>query len=499
MKNRPTLPLTFLALCSALLLLGGCATEPSLYSGKKSYFAYSWEQELELGRTHDGQIVREMGLYPDDETAEYVSQLGQSLLAHSATRRPDAPEMYRDVPFTFRVLDSPIVNAFALPGGYVYVTRGLLAHAQNEAQLAVIIGHEITHVEARHASQQALKQQWGQFGLAAGAILSEQLMENKELAQGLAEASGSLFQLLTLKYGRDAERESDERGVEYAAKAGYDAAQGSEFFRTLRRISEKSGQRLPAWMSSHPDPGEREQTVAKLAESWRPTGEPGRVEGESYLRRLEGLVVGEDPRNGYVDGAHFYHPTLDYQIELPPGWRVRNEPSAVSAVEPSGAALFVLSVAPELSASGAANALSQSVSLQLLASQDTRIGGLPAYQIEGTVTSASGSLSVLATFVEHGGKVFSILSYGAPETFAAARAELARSAASFGELRNQAARNIQPFRMDIVAAERAAPFAELLPSRLPPGMDARDWAIINQVELDERVERGTLLKLPKSP
>lgn len=495
MKTLQSNALTFLALCASIVLLSGCATEPSLYSGKKSYYAYSWEQELELGRKTDPQIVQEMGLYPDDDTAEYVDTLGQTLLAHSAMRRPDAPEIYRDVPFTFRVLDSPVVNAFALPGGYVYVTRGLLAHAQNEAQLAVIIGHEITHVEARHASQQALKQQWGQLGLAAGAILGEQLMENKELAQGLAEASGSLFQLVTLKYGRDAERESDQRGVEYAAKAGYDAAQGSEFFRSLRRISEKSGQRLPAWMSSHPDPGEREKTIVKLAEAWRVDGQPGRIEAESYLRRLEGLIVGEDPRKGYFDGAFFYHPEMKFQIELPSAWKYRNEPSAV---EPSGAAMLSLNIAAEGSALEAANALRQRISLEPLAARDTRINGLTAYQIEGSVTQASGSLSVLATFVEHDGKVFTLLGYGTPEAFAAARPELYRSSSSFGELSNQAARNVQPFRMAIVAAERSAPFAELLPSRLPPGMDARDWAIINQVELDEHVERGTLLKLPKS-
>jgi len=197
--------LIFVAATVALLAFSGCVTEPSALTGEMGQYGYTWKQELALGASTDKQLVSEMGLYPDDKLGEYVRGIGEKVLSHSDMRGENTPEQYRNTQFTFRVVDSPIVNAFALPGGYVYITRGLLAHTQNEAQLAVVLGHEITHVAARHASQQALKQQWGQLGLMASAVVTEQVLERPQAAQQLLEVGGNLFQLLTLKYGRDAE------------------------------------------------------------------------------------------------------------------------------------------------------------------------------------------------------------------------------------------------------------------------------------------------------
>jgi predicted Zn-dependent protease len=178
-------------------------------------------------------------------------------------RRPDTDAQFRETPFTFRVLDSPVVNAFALPGGYIYVTRGLLSHLDNEAQLAVVLGHEIVHVAARHASRRAFEQQLGQVGLLGGAILGGQVFGG-QAAQAILDLGGTAAQLLFLRYGRDDEREADELGVEYAALVGYQTEEAAEFFRSLRRIGEEQQQGLPTWMSTHPDPGEREQSMHRL-------------------------------------------------------------------------------------------------------------------------------------------------------------------------------------------------------------------------------------------
>lgn len=485
---------------SCAFFLGSCATEPSLYTGKKSYYGYSWEQELELGSQADSDIVRQMGLYQDDEVAAYVRELGQEILQHSAFRQVGAPEMYRDTEFTFRVLDSPVVNAFALPGGFVYITRGLLSHVENEAQLAVVIGHEITHVEARHASQQALKQQWGQVGLMAGAIIGQQIADNEQVARQIMDVGGSLFQVLTLKYGRDAERESDEHGVEYAAKAGYAASEGSEFFRSLKRLSERSGQSIPSWMSSHPDPGEREETIKRLAAQWREEKnlEMDTVGRELYLDKIEGLVVGENPRNGYTEDGQFYHPDMRFQFSVPSGWNVRNDPAAVYIVEPNGNAMLALSVAKEETPLAAAQAAQQRLKLQTSYSQPERINGLEAYVLEGGVQTESGTIPVYTTFISHQDQVFTFLGYGSPEAFAANKGSIRQSIGSFQELTNQKALNIQPYRIEVRTADRSAPFQEFLPSELPGGLDPLEWAIMNQVELDERIERGRMLKLPAS-
>lgn len=495
MRLPLSLPIA-ISLLSALLL-GGCATEPSLYTGKTGYFGYTWEQEQKLGRQSDESIVKEMGVYADDELSEYIKGIGRQLLAHSAIHSESAPELYRNTEFTFRLLDSPVVNAFALPGGYVYVTRGLLAHLENEAQLAVVIGHEITHVEARHASKQALKQQLGQIGLLAGAVIGEQVAENKELAREMVNLGGDLFQLVTLKYGRDAERESDLHGVEYAAKAGYAAAEGSAFFRSLDRISDKNGQGIPSWMSTHPDPGEREKTIRELAAKWSEQLPGESIVGQkNYLENIDGLVVGKNPRNGYSDDGYFYHPDLKFRFKTPSDWSLRNENSAVYLLSPDKQAMLIFSLSSDASPLDAAQNLRTKLSLEVTYSQDTRVNGLPAYTIEGQVTSESGALAIAATFVQYGSNVFSFLGYGNASTFPSHADLIRNTAGSFDEISNPKILNIQPYRLVVVTADRTATFRELLPSNLPPGMDVEDWAIINQVEVDERIEKGTTLKLP---
>ncbi|MBK1879792.1 M48 family metalloprotease [Pelagicoccus mobilis] len=486
-----------IAISTASLFLGGCATEPSLYTGKTGYYGYTWEQELKLGKQSDKGIVQQMGLYQDDQLATYIRDMGNQLLEYSAIKSETAPEIYRDTEFTFRLLDSPVVNAFALPGGYVYVTRGLLAHLENEAQLAVVIGHEITHVEARHASKQALAHQLGQIGLLAGALIGEQVAENKQLARDMVNLGGDLFQLASLKYGRDAERESDAHGVKYAALAGYSAAEGAAFFRSLDRISDKSGQSIPSWMSSHPDPGEREKTIPQLAAQWESTANRNVAVGrERFLEKIDGLIVGENPRNGYTDKNRFYHPNLKFQFDKPQGWRLQNESGAVYLTDPNKTTMLAFTIAQESSPLDAARNLQNKLSLQTTYAQDTRINGLPAYSIEGSVATESGSLSLHASFIQFGKNVFTFLGYGNSTTFPNNIRNVRSVANSFQELANQQALNVQPYRISIEPAKRSAPFRDLLPSRLPPGTDAQDWAIMNQIDLGTHIERGRLIKLP---
>ncbi len=196
------------------------------------------------------------------------------MLRTSAYNDPDTPTEIKNTPFYFRVLDSPVVNAFALPGGYVYVTRGLLAYLENEAQLAVVLGHEIGHVLGRHSSEQAARAQLSQFGLLGAAVLGG-VVGGGQVAEGILNYGGSGLQLLQLKYGRGAEREADQAGVAYAEFAGYDATQASRFFVSLQRLGERSGQSVPNFLSTHPDPGERAADHPPARGSVRPAGDRG--------------------------------------------------------------------------------------------------------------------------------------------------------------------------------------------------------------------------------
>ncbi|HEX8386926.1 MAG TPA: M48 family metalloprotease, partial [Rubricoccaceae bacterium] len=212
-------------------VLSACGTTNTNYvTGESQRGAYTWAQERQIGAEADQQIVAQFGVYDDAELSAYVNGIAQSTLQTSAYSAPTTPAEIRNSPFTFRVLDSPVVNAFALPGGYVYLTRGLLAFLENEAQLSVVLGHEIGHVLARHSSAQAQRAQLGQLGVVGAAILGG-VIGNGRIAEGIAQYGGAGAQLLLLRYGRDAEREADQAGVAYAEFAGYDAAQASRFFR----------------------------------------------------------------------------------------------------------------------------------------------------------------------------------------------------------------------------------------------------------------------------
>ena len=476
------------------LLFVGCVTEPSAITGEMGQYGYTWQQELALGAKADKQMVSEMGVYQDDQLVKYVESIGEKVLAESDMRDPNTPVLYRNTEFVFRVVDSPVVNAFALPGGYVYVTRGLLAHTQNEAQLAVVLGHEITHVAARHASQQALKQQWGQIGLLAGAVVTEQVLERPQAAKQLLDVGGSLFQLLTLKYGRDAERESDLHGVEYAARVGYKTDEAANFFTTLKRISQSQGASIPSWMSSHPDPGERHLSMIQLARNNDPNA--NYIGEEAFLQQIDGLPIGDNPRQGFLRNGVFYHPEMKFQFAVPSGWRIENEAAAVYLVEPNGDAAMIFGIVESDTAEEAARAFVRKQNIQAQEVPVRLNSRYPYYSIEAQLGTTSGTLALSLSFIEYNGIVYQFIGYAKPATYAAYRDLFHGAAASLDRLADKAILDIQPTRLKVVKADRDAPFRDFIPKKLPAGLSSLDIAIMNQVDLNTPIRKGSLLKLP---
>ncbi|MEM6803479.1 MAG: M48 family metalloprotease [Bacteroidota bacterium] len=343
-------------------LLASCARNP--VTGKKELSFMSPAQELALGKQSDPQIVASFGLYEDEKLQAFINQKGQQMAKIS--HRPD-------LKFSFKILDSPVVNAFAVPGGYVYFTRGIMAHFNNEAEFAGVLGHEIGHVTARHSAKQYTKQTLGQIALIGGLILSP------EIRQYAQEASQGM-QLLFLKFGRNNESQSDRLGVEYSTKIGYDAQHMSQFFRTIHRITENAGgERLPNFMSTHPDPLDRYAKVGELTKEWqakdssRTSYKVGRNE---YLRMLEGMVYGEDPRQGYVENNVFYHPELKFQYPIPRNWKTQNSPQQVQMASADGKAMMLLQLAQEKTAREAANAFVTNNKLRLVDSRELNLNGM---------------------------------------------------------------------------------------------------------------------------
>src|SRR6185437_8385537 len=193
-------------------------------------------------------VTATIGVYPDAALQAYIKQFGARIAATS--ERPG-------LPWTFRVVDDPAVNAFAIPGGFVYVTRGLLAHLTNEAELASVVGHEIGHVTARHTVAAMSQQQLIGLGLAAGSMASSQVAK-------YAGAANQALGILYLKFSRDDESQADQLGLRYMQRASYDPRQMPEVFRMLDRLSSADGgARLPTWLETHPSPANRVASITK--------------------------------------------------------------------------------------------------------------------------------------------------------------------------------------------------------------------------------------------
>lgn len=487
-----------LSALAGALVAGGCVSEPSAITGKSRSFGYSWQQELELGARADQDIVAQMGLYDDPKLQAYVDGVAQRVLEHSDFRNADTPEIYRDTDFTFRVIDSPVVNAFALPGGYVYVTRGLLAHLNNESQLAVVLGHEIGHVTARHSSRQALRAQMGQLGLIAGAIIGDQVAPDSNIGSQILDLGGTAFQLLMFRYSREAERESDTLGIKYAGLAGYAPAEGADFFESLQRMSEAEGRALPSWQSTHPDPGERAETLRSSAGAWDPVSESDpQVGTEELLQQLEGMVIGDDPRQGYRDGDTFYHPGMRFQFPIPAGWKLQNEQAMVLMGAPNNAAVLGLQLAPGADPHAAAVQAVQQAGIQVLDSRRTTINGLPATIVIADAQSQRGIVRTLAAFIGYNDTVFNFVGQAAAANFPQVQAVFERTVGGFAPLRDEGRLNVRPARLRVREVDRAAPFRELLPDQLPNEWTPQALAILNQVDLEETVPEGRRLKLPE--
>lgn len=475
-----------------------CVVQKSPVTGKKRAYGYSWEEEKKIGAEADQQIQQQYGVYQDEAVTDYVKNIGHDVLSVSHMRRDDTPEKYKETEFNFRVLDSPVVNAFALPGGYVYVTRGLLAHMENEAQLAIVLGHEIGHVAARHASQRAFEQQVGQIALIGGAIAGEELLGVP--GQTVLGLGGQAAQFLFLKYSRDDERESDKLGVEYSAMQHYDASDGAGFFSALERISENSGQQIPNWQSTHPDPSERAKRIPELAQSWAEKGYEQNIEHtDALMTKLDNLIYGNNPREGFAKEGVFYHPDLRFKFSYPSTWQIINQRNLVAAVNEDQDAVSIMELdgkadSPQTSV---INYVSQE-GFTVLSQGKTSFNNLNGYEATATAAAEDGTVYQFYVYaLSYGENIYRFTSYSVKDKFAAYKPQFKDISNSFAELNDQSILDIKPVRLQAYKTDRTAPFQSFLPNELPMEITAEEVAIVNQVQLDETIEKGSWIKIPR--
>jgi len=454
--NRGSMPFA-----AGLLLCAACATNP--VTGDRQLSLISEGQEIEMGKQGAAQAEAQIGLVNDRALQDYVSRVGLSLARDS--ERPN-------LPWSFKVVDDPTPNAFALPGGYIFVTRGLLATMRNEAELASVLGHEIGHVTAKHSVTMLSRQQLASLGLGVGMILSPQLAQ-------LGNLAGSGLSLLFLKYGRDAERQADDLGFKYALADNYDVRQMPNVFASLQRIGEASGQSpLPTWMASHPYPEERIQRIQeKLTALTVPV--PTNAGADAYLARIDNMVYGENPRQGFFTGTLFQHPDMKFRMQFPQGWKTQNLAQAVMAGSSQQDAVMQLTMAqgtPE----AAANAFFAQQGLQSSNVSRQTINGMPSVTGYFQAQTESGVVAGIAAFVTLDNMTFQIVAFTPAARMSSYEQAFRSSIGSFARLTDPAALNVKPNRINMVRITTAMTLDEFnrrYPSRIP----IAELAIINEV------------------
>jgi predicted Zn-dependent protease len=416
----------------------------------------------------------------DPELQAYVAGIGKRMAAKS--ERPD-------LPWEFHVVNDASVNAFALPGGFIYVTRGLLTYMNSEAELATVLGHEIGHVTARHSVQQISKAQLATLGLGLGSILSSDVAQYAGIAsQGL----GVLF----LKYGRDAENQADELGFRYALGQNYDVREMGNVFQTLARSSEVGGGggRLPEWLSTHPNPENRIARTEQRLDTLHTPLTNTVIGREEFLKQIDGITFGEDPRQGFFEGTTFYHPDMRFQLRFPDGWKTQNTPSAVVAVSPKEDAIIQLGLAGTTPPREAASKFLSQEGVKAGEGSTRSINGNPAATSYFQAQTEQGVIEGLVSFISYGGRTFALMGYTSQGNLRSYDGALRGTINSFDQLRNSAALAVQPAKLELVTLPREMTLTQFN-QEYPSTIGIEELAIINELEGPESViPRGRVVK-----
>jgi predicted Zn-dependent protease len=453
-------------LIGAGLALGlfSCARNP--VTGKSELALVSEAQEIQMGQQAAQDVARTIGLYNDSKVQSYVANLGKRMAAQS--ERPN-------LPWEFHVVDDAAVNAFALPGGFIYITRGLMTSINDEAELASVLGHEIAHVTHRHSVQQISKAQLAQIGLGVGSILSEDIARFGQLAStGLS--------LLFLKYGRDAENQADQSGFRYALDQNYDVREMTDVFQTLSRISEASGAgKLPEWMSTHPNPENRIEHVEQILDTLQRDVSKGVANQEQYLQHVRGMSYGEDPQLGYFEGTHFYHPQMKFQLRFPDGWQVQNTAQAVASLSPNKDAIIQLALAGKNSPQQAAQQFLSQQGVQAGQTSTSNINGLPAASSYFQAQTEQGPIQGIVSFISYGGTTFGLMGYTPAGKLSSYDQLFQSTIRSFDQLRDRSKLEVSAAKVELVKLNQQMTLEEFN-SRYPSSISVGELAIINDVE-----------------
>ena len=463
MKLRPAFFFKFAAALGVVLLLTNCATNP--VTGRQNFVMMSEAEEIRVGRQADTEVRKEYGVYELPELQRYVNEVGQRVAKTS--HRPQ-------LGYRFTVVDSPEINAFALPGGYIYVTRGLLAYLNSEAELAAVLGHEIGHVTARHGVQQYSAATAASLGAAIlGAVVPELGGQAGQTVMGLLGNS------LLSGYSRDHELEADRLGAEYLARSGYDSQAMLKVIGVLKNqelfdieIAKQEGReprRYHGVFATHPDNDTRLQQVVGEARQFAVAGKSD--DRPAFLQHINGMIFGDSPKHGIVRNGVFRHGELGVGLSFPQAWRVNNLPDRVQASSPQKDALLELTL--DEKPRGAPEDLARQ-RFQLGPGSEilsTTVNGLSA----AIVTSARSARLLKAGVIYHGGKAYLIAGGAAtPAAFNRHLADISATINSFRALTEAERKSVKALAVRTVTARKGLSYAELA-GQSPLGKNAEGY------------------------
>lgn len=479
----------------ALILLGvllsvQCAVNP--VTGKKELMFFSEASEIELGKEVDAGLKEEYGIYYDPDLNKYIAEIGRKMAP--LTHRPN-------LVYHFAVLDTEVENAFAAPGGYIYITRGLLAMVNSEAELAAVLGHELGHVNARHSVRTLSRNILFTVGLAVASELSEDIRD-------IAPIAYLATQLLFLKYSRSDEYQADSLGLEYATKASYQASEMIDFFNSLQRLTKDSGgPHLPNFLSTHPLTPRRITRIGEILntpeyKAWMP-GTSLQIKRNPYLQKIDGLVFGHNPRQGYVQGNVFYHPDMGFSFTFPNGWKVQNTPKKVNIGSTDGNVLLMLSaesITKNLDAQ-VAEQLTAVPNVQEISSSHDPVNGLEAYhklvqvQTADEGTGKQKIIKVRLAGIKKGNLVYSFFAASETSFYGTYSRDIERTINSFTGLKVASQKDVAPQKVDVERVQTPQTLQQYLTLQ---GISRKSWdriALINGLDLMSTLEIDQLIKI----
>ena len=475
-------------LCCLLLTgLQAAACSMNPVSGLPEVTLVSVEQEKKIGAEEAKKVEAQMGLLDDPQFLPYLDALGQRLAKESPRQ---------DMTHQFHVADIAEPNAFALPGGYIYVSRGLLALVNSEDELAGVVGHEIGHVAARHTVQRISRQ--GPFAVVFG-IASGLAGMVVPLAGNIIEGVGDLTQgVLFSPYSRGQETEADRVGQEMAAKAGWDPAALSVFLNSLERevelISKSKEPRKPRFFDSHPATPDRVKKTAEHAKELKPASRaPISATHESFLARLDGMVYGQRAANGVFEGHTFLHPDMNFLVQFPETWQHENTPQKLVSAAPNGeGAIIVAAVAEGTDPMDGAREVEKKTKSDVVAkTEKLTIGGLPAAH---TQIKADGKVTLDITWIAHGGLIYQVAGLAPTRQFETVQPLFYTTAHSFRPMTVTERDGIKEKRIRLVKA-REGESIEALAARTKSAWKKEQIAVMNNLAVGDQLKEGQVIKV----